>query len=442
MKREFLQRSIYQLLLTSTVTFANPIHPRTNLNATFEDIVASVKISWTPCLGIFQCTKLTVPFDYTDHSAGTADIAFLKLTADNETVDTPSIHLNAGGPGGSTVGMLKALGGIVRQKFGAQYNYIGMDPRGVNNSGPSLSCFESPELQARWLSSRGDRIADSSSEYALRKHYENARAYAEKCNTIHENGPGRYATIHAVASDLLHFAKLEARMTFATLYPDHVGRMIVDSVLDTDIYYNGTWKDNIVDANLAMEDFFKQCYEAGPEHCELYEDVVDKIRERVKRIIEDVKRNHVPVSEPIPKLVTHETITIWLMYCLYSQLNFPLLATSLSKLEDGDGYQVSFAQLFMDSVADLLADVHIGCLDAVGRGSLNDFEDFTAHARATHGLSHWTGDAWFGLVNSNCVGRSIMPVPSQMINATGSANTSTPLLFVTQTIDAATPLQQ
>jgi hypothetical protein len=49
------------------------------INTTFDSIAASPELNWIPCYAEnYECSKLTVPLDYEDESAGTTDVAFIR----------------------------------------------------------------------------------------------------------------------------------------------------------------------------------------------------------------------------------------------------------------------------------------------------------------------------------------------------------------------------
>lgn len=62
----------------------------------FSQLTPSSDINWTPCFENFTCTRLEVPLDYEDASAGTAAIAYVKSAAVDETKDTKNIQINPG----------------------------------------------------------------------------------------------------------------------------------------------------------------------------------------------------------------------------------------------------------------------------------------------------------------------------------------------------------
>lgn len=56
--------------------------------ATFDTITPSAELKWVDCYGEnMRCAYLTVPLDYEDPTAGTADLAFLKWIFDEDAED-------------------------------------------------------------------------------------------------------------------------------------------------------------------------------------------------------------------------------------------------------------------------------------------------------------------------------------------------------------------
>jgi pimeloyl-ACP methyl ester carboxylesterase len=55
--------------------------------------------------------------------------------------------------------------------------------------------------------------------------------------------------------------------TFAAMFPDRVGRILLDSTLRLDDYYSGQWQTANRDTEYSMLHFFQECVNAGPEIC-------------------------------------------------------------------------------------------------------------------------------------------------------------------------------
>lgn len=60
----------------------------------FADIPVTKELEWVSCFENYTCTNLEVPLDYADESAGTTNIAFLKVTGGDGT--GPDILFNPG----------------------------------------------------------------------------------------------------------------------------------------------------------------------------------------------------------------------------------------------------------------------------------------------------------------------------------------------------------
>ncbi|KIP05918.1 hypothetical protein PHLGIDRAFT_480981 [Phlebiopsis gigantea 11061_1 CR5-6] len=70
---------------SSLLVFSGLIHDtlakshiaRDNTDFSWASLASSTNLSWTPCYEAFQCTRFTVPLQYSDPSAGEAQIALL-----------------------------------------------------------------------------------------------------------------------------------------------------------------------------------------------------------------------------------------------------------------------------------------------------------------------------------------------------------------------------
>ncbi|KIP07434.1 hypothetical protein PHLGIDRAFT_89527, partial [Phlebiopsis gigantea 11061_1 CR5-6] len=117
---------------------------------------SSTNLTRTPCYDSFQCAKLTVPLQYSDPSAGEAQIAFV-ISPSNFSSDNPSyrgpIFFNPGGPGDPGSSFILSLAPYLRAIIGPAYDLVGFDPRGIGFSTPSLSLFPDLAQAAAYLGS-------------------------------------------------------------------------------------------------------------------------------------------------------------------------------------------------------------------------------------------------------------------------------------------------
>lgn len=58
--------------------------------------------------------------------------------------------------------------------------------------------------------------------------------------------------------------------TFASMFPDRVGRVVLDGVLDAEDYVTGSFLSYLTDADEVFSTFFLYCHLAGPSKCSFY----------------------------------------------------------------------------------------------------------------------------------------------------------------------------
>jgi pimeloyl-ACP methyl ester carboxylesterase len=393
-----------------------------------------------------------VPLDYSDPSAGTTIIAGMKIPALNETADTPNILLNGGGPGVSTISTLPNVAKLYRSKIGSQYNYVGFDSRGVNNSGPSIDCFlGNPEGKLRFVTKSSLRTVDGKNPASIAMQYETTSAIGKWCADVHRNSPGKYATTIATTQDMLYFIEHQAvangkpakeakrwymsgsfgallGMTFVTMFPDRVERMIVDSIVDADGYYEGDMSASLADTTPAMKDFFTKCHQAGPVYCPIYADTVEDIEQRTWDIIEGIRKQPVSITNSsvtaYPQIITYQHVMLWMIDQLYLQHKFPTFALGFKMLEERDGSLLVGIVERMEALIDPWASVQIYCLDAAQRTDLSTLEDWTYELEKARKVGPWVADGWFPWITGMCAHRDIMPVQSQTMDRELTSHTA------------------
>jgi hypothetical protein len=327
-----------------------------------------------------------------------------------------------GGPGGSGVDLLLTYRTLTGQIFGEQYNIVSFDPRGVNNSGLSLDCF-SGNVESRLAFSRLHSTGVTNiSSTSLEDQYYSSSIYGEWCNDAVENESphGYYLTTPAVAQDLLTFIEAEAEVagqspsdaklwcygisygtvigsTFASMFPNRVGRMILDGVVNAEQYYNNDWRDNVDQMDEAMEKFSTFCHSAGPEKCSFWGPTPANITARMDGIIYQLQTHPVPVngvqSQDLPTLVTYSDLKALFLNTIYVPLvKFPVMADILHQIERGDVSALSGMFYGLNSTSD--ARLAIQCADSYRRNRLTTIEEFKSYVEYTISKSKYIGDIY------------------------------------------------
>lgn len=375
--------------------------------------------------------------------------------------------------------------------FGEQYNIVSFDPRGVNNSGPSLDCFSgNPEARLAFNRLHNTGVTNISST-SLEEQYYSSSIYGEWCNHVveTESPHGYYVTTPAVARDLLTFTEAEARLagqapsdaklwaysisygtvigaTFASMFPDRVGRMILDGIVDAELYYRNDYTAEVDQMDEAMEKFSALCHSAGPDNCSFWGPTPDNITARMDSIIDQLQSHPVPISgaqsQHLPTMVTYSDLKALFLRTVYTPIvSFPVMADVLHQIEHGN--VSALAGAFERSIVTLDANHIISCADAYRTNSLTTIEEFKSFVEYTVRKSKYIGDVYPIYVDT-ILCRSFRPqLPDSMMvlgkrpsflsrcaksNHFLSADpkigldkpTFFPIVFASNTIDPITPL--
>ena len=196
-------------------------------------------LTWTSCdSGNAECAHLRVPIDYDRPQTG--DISLLVERVRATSPDRiGSIVMNPGGPGVAGSGYAK-YGSYFLGRAAAKFDFIGFDPRGVGKSSP-IECMSNKLTDALI---RSDASPDTNEELNA---YDNlSKLVAESC--VH-NSPNLFAHVGTYDGardlDVLRAALGERKLNFmgfsygtrlgavyADLFPNLVGRMILDGVIN------------------------------------------------------------------------------------------------------------------------------------------------------------------------------------------------------------------
>ena len=220
-------------------------------------------LQWHSCsgliaqMGIRECTMLSVPLNYADPSGRHISLALDMIPATAPVSQQQGILLvNPGGPGGSGLSLAAEVAEGLSPSVARDYDIIGFDPRGVGSSVPELSCepsfFSGPRPNYIPANAAAEQV-----------NINRAKTYAHDC----EQKFGwllPYMTTKNVARDLdsiraaFGVAKINyfafsygtyLGQVYATLFPQRVRRMVLDSTVDP----TGVWYTDNVDQDYAFQ---------------------------------------------------------------------------------------------------------------------------------------------------------------------------------------------
>ncbi|MEC5183038.1 MULTISPECIES: alpha/beta hydrolase [Cryobacterium] len=233
--------------LTGCVTWFMPQPAPSTSTPTGEKVDApldpfySQVLQWSDCDNGMQCSTVSAPLDWEDPAAGSVDLALVRQPATGDRLG--SLLLNPGGPGGSGYEFVKAsVDYATDAALQERYDIVGFDPRGVGKSS-AVACYE-PAQMDEYLYGIAD--AERGSDAWVQELEASATDFAASCSD--ETGAllGQVDTRSAARDlDLMRSVLGDAQLnylgfsygtflgaTYAELYPDKVGRLVLDGALD------------------------------------------------------------------------------------------------------------------------------------------------------------------------------------------------------------------
>ncbi|KAF3134011.1 hypothetical protein TWF594_008874 [Orbilia oligospora] len=281
----------------------------------FDTIPASVDLKWYPCNQTYECARLSVPLNPLEPKNGLrSEIPIIKRPAKCGSGEYKGIILtNPGGPGGLGIEFIFTYGETIANFTGPGWDIIGFDPRGMGYSKPNgaigwngvplvaANLQNATYLTQKQLGKRairpdhyGLKIAPRPAAWidtVIESGVEFNELLQAKANADNQAVP--YMTTPNVAFDMLQIAKADARLkgkpeenvlvnyyglsygsvvgqTFTSLYPQHVGRFVIDSVVDLEDWYNADIRSTLQHTDEGVSTFFTTCFDAGPEKCAFF----------------------------------------------------------------------------------------------------------------------------------------------------------------------------
>jgi pimeloyl-ACP methyl ester carboxylesterase len=454
-----------------------------------------------------------VPLDHFNgtHPGESVSIAITKLPA-RVSIDDPRyggpILINPGGPGGPgalfNLGVGKQLQTVadsaIHPEFDSTdaiyYDIIGFDPRGIGETEPHAYCTTDAAAAWSW-SLREDTVGLlGSSDASLGRLWSMSHAWGNACKQEmdEEDGPDikQYMTTAFVARDMLQIVEKHASFvaktstgrdqknnediadfasqaklnywgfsygtllgsTFASMYPDRVGRFMLDGVVSSYDYVHSLGNGSLTDSQKVMHSFYTYCLYVGPDSCLLAtpDSTYNDIEDRVSNIVQLLYHNPLPLNTTTgPEVLTHSDVKMIMFSSLYlPHLIFPYIAQLLVELEVGYGD-------LLDTISNSYRNSHIFscsrsgavdyssyvptyavlCSDSIDETHL-DIEEFNAYWDYMESMFPASAAIW-ATHRMRCASWKIKA--SYKFHGPFGGNTSNPILFVSNTADPVTPLR-
>lgn len=296
-------------------------------------------VDWSDCGSGFECADVEVPFDWDDPAADTITLGAKRYPASGEKQGT--VLINPGGPGGSGVEFVQYVPFLFGQPLLENFDVLGFDPRGVGESSP-VSCLSDAERDV------SDAKTYTSDEAGLAEMRADAKVFGEKC--LENTGPvlGEVDTQssardmdvirHVVGDEKLNYLGYsygtQLGATYAGLYPENVGRMVLDGAIDLRLTDHEMSLQQAVGFENALTAFVEDCLASGS--CPLT-GTTDEALAQVSGLLDQILANPMPTGDPARPLT--QTLAFYgIAQPLYSQQLWGQLTDALdSAISEGDG---------------------------------------------------------------------------------------------------------
>lgn len=310
----------------------------------FDDFYAQ-SLDWRECDGIdegtYDCTEVKAPLDWTDPDGDEIELAVVRRHADSGS-PAGSLLTNPGGPGASGFGLIanSALF-AVGEKLAEAYDVIGFDPRGVGRS-TAVACLDPEAMDAYLYDIPSHPRGTPAWERELT---EANRAFAEACETesgdilpfiTTENAARDLDLLRAVLGDAtLNYLGYSygtfLGATYAKLFPERVGRLVLDGAVDPSISGIDLGKVQTAGFESALRAYMEACL--GEGDCP-FRGTLDDALEDLSTLLASVDRT--PLANDDGRRLGADTLVTAIVSAMYAEVRWPYLTQALADALAGD----------------------------------------------------------------------------------------------------------
>jgi pimeloyl-ACP methyl ester carboxylesterase len=204
-----------------------------------------------------KCASLQVPLNYADPSGRKITIALSMVPATAPRSQQQGIMLvNPGGPGAPGRSLAQVVATTLDPKVASEYDIVGFDPRGVGGSVPALSCDPSffngarpnydptsPAEEQDLITRAKDYAAGCEQRFGWLLPYMTTVDAARDLDSIRAAFGVSQITYYAFSYGTY------LGQVYATLFPSHVRRMVLDSTVDP----TGVWYTDNIEQDYAFQ---------------------------------------------------------------------------------------------------------------------------------------------------------------------------------------------
>ncbi|EWT03608.1 proteinase [Intrasporangium oryzae NRRL B-24470] len=404
----------------------------------------SQQLAWKPCTK-YECADLTVPIDYARPGDGDIALKVLRVKAGDQGDRIGSLVVNPGGPGAS--GVNYAVGVNVGPDVHRYFDIVGFDPRGVGRSA-HVDCLSDGRLD-QFLGT--DPTPDSTAEE--QDVVSEAKTLAAGCETRNARLLPHLSTVDVAKDmDILRAALGEGQLTYlgksygtfigstyADLFPERVGRFVLDGVVPPDLSSTELAEGQARGFERATRSYVQDCVDQGD--CPIGGSV-DEGMAWIRDFLRRADTDPLPTGDPKMPHLTEAWASYGLGEALYDQGMWGILTAALEETKSGsasglmslaDSYthrnpNGTYSDNLMESI------YAVNCLD---RPDSPDLSSYEANAKKFSVVA----PTWGPFLAWGQVPCGVWPVKGGAPPHTVSAAGSNTIVVVGTTRDPATPYE-
>lgn len=406
-------------------------------------------VNWKSCGTDLYCGTVKVPMNYRAVSAKSINLAVVYHRA-KAAKPLGYLLMNPGGPGASGFDYVKDnTDSIGTDKLRAQYNLVGFDPRGVQNSS-AVKCFSRKQMDNYLYGDSGYALG-SAKDLAYSKRL--AANFAKSCQKNTGELLKYVDTISAAKDmDVIRAVLGEPKLnylgfsygtflgaTYAALFPKLVGRFVLDGAINPAVSDEDQLINQIVGFDNALKAYLVDCLKQSG--CP-FSGSVAAAQKKIAAFLLALE------TKPIKNTDDSRPVTVWaantgIIMALYSEDYWEYLTEAFKSAFKGDGTTLMrLADFYNDRAPDgtystniTEANIAISCLDSRPSATASAMKKQNARLLK---VSPTLGRYWqFG-----ALGCAAWPYPVVKLLKSYAAKGAPTIMVIGTTGDPATPYQQ
>ena len=298
-------------------------------------------LQWTDCEGGLECATAKAPIDWDAPADGAIDLALVRHPATGTAQG--SLLLNPGGPGGSGWDYVSQSGEASATAAVAEnFDIVGWDPRGVGRS-TQVVCYTDPKQTDEALYGTYDNAYNTQGWIDELITEEQSFAAACEKNTgellgnvdTASNAKDMDMLREVLGDDKLNFLGYSYGTYFGTVYaelfPDKVGRFVLDGAVDPLVSDFESLKFQMAGFDSAFRAYLADCL-SGTD-C-FFNGTVDDAAAQARSALDNVDAQGFTNADG--RVLDSATLATGILSSLYSESYWPELTAMFASLAEGD----------------------------------------------------------------------------------------------------------